>query len=315
MLKGCLLSSAVILTVFSFFNKVWMVGIFKSIGRFFGGGLSYLNIFRNSATSAFAWGLIMATAAGQFIENPFLSLTLIAAGFMAGVVPQGSGLVYFARFFWNRFYATTVLKSCLKPADEFIRGTSAGFTLALVFKGIEAGAKAVDGRLTTDFELLQNLRFADEITTTSEHAAKGFTTAGIEFKASIEGWEIELERCRLIIDKLPDKHRARLHAMVNKRAIKQKMLDIQSDKFALKEINKWPKDIRRQYNKEIGKLYSSIDKRVKKKIIQDPDSFSQSDEPQEQPAPQTGDALKCKSCGKINTRKVKFCTECGQAVD
>ena len=55
----------------------------------------------------------------------------------------------------------------------------------------------------------------------------------------------------------------------DKVAIKQKMLDIQSDKFALKEINKWPKDIRSQYNREIGKLYASVDKRVKKKIIQD----------------------------------------------
>jgi hypothetical protein len=54
----------------------------------------------------------------------------------------------------------------------------------------------------------------------------------------------------------------------DKASIKQKMLDIQSDKFALKEINKWPKDIRSQYNREIGKLYASIDNRVKKKIIQ-----------------------------------------------
>ncbi len=55
----------------------------------------------------------------------------------------------------------------------------------------------------------------------------------------------------------------------DKKAIKQKLLDIQSDKFALKEINKWPKEVRVAYNKELGKIYASIDKRVKKKIIQD----------------------------------------------
>lgn len=55
----------------------------------------------------------------------------------------------------------------------------------------------------------------------------------------------------------------------NKNAVREKMLSIQSDKFALKEINKWPEEIRRSYNEEIGKMYASIDKRVKKKIIQD----------------------------------------------
>lgn len=55
----------------------------------------------------------------------------------------------------------------------------------------------------------------------------------------------------------------------DKRAIKKKLLEIQSDKFALKEINKWPAEVRAAYNKEMGKLYASIDKRVKKKIIQD----------------------------------------------
>lgn len=55
----------------------------------------------------------------------------------------------------------------------------------------------------------------------------------------------------------------------DKKAIKQKLLEIQSDKFALKEINKWPDDIKKAYNKEMGKIYASIDRRVKKKIIQD----------------------------------------------
>jgi ribosomal protein L9 len=53
------------------------------------------------------------------------------------------------------------------------------------------------------------------------------------------------------------------------KAIKQKMMDIQKDKFALKEINKWPDDVKLKYNQEMGKIYGSVDKRVKKKIIQD----------------------------------------------
>lgn len=55
----------------------------------------------------------------------------------------------------------------------------------------------------------------------------------------------------------------------DKSAIKDKMLDIQSDKFALKEINKWSDELKLAYNKEMSKLYASIDQRVKKKIIQD----------------------------------------------
>lgn len=55
----------------------------------------------------------------------------------------------------------------------------------------------------------------------------------------------------------------------DKSAIRDKMLDIQSDKFALKEINKWPDELKLAYNKEISKMYASVDKRVKKKIIQD----------------------------------------------
>lgn len=141
MLKGCLLSSALVLTIFSFFGKVWFVGIFKSIARFSKGGFSYLNVFRNSATTAFSWGIIFALIAGQFIKNPLVTLTLIASTFLAGAVPQSSGLVYFARFFWNKLYASTITATGLKPADEFIRGSTLGFTLALLFKGFEADTK------------------------------------------------------------------------------------------------------------------------------------------------------------------------------
>ena len=55
----------------------------------------------------------------------------------------------------------------------------------------------------------------------------------------------------------------------DKRAIKKEMLKIQSDKFALKQINKCSDSVKKAYNKEIGKMYASIDRRVKKKIIQD----------------------------------------------
>lgn len=141
LLKGCLLSSALVLTIFSFLGKVWFVGVFKSIVRFTKGGFSYLNVFRNSATTSFSWGIIFALIAGQSIKNPLVTITLIASSFLAGAVPQSSGLVYFARFFWNRFYASTVTAAGLKPADEFIRGSTLGFTLALLFKGFEADTK------------------------------------------------------------------------------------------------------------------------------------------------------------------------------
>jgi hypothetical protein len=55
----------------------------------------------------------------------------------------------------------------------------------------------------------------------------------------------------------------------DKRAIKKHLLKIQSDKFALKQINKCSDSVKKAYNKEIGKMYASIDRRVKKKIIQD----------------------------------------------
>lgn len=55
----------------------------------------------------------------------------------------------------------------------------------------------------------------------------------------------------------------------DKAAIRDKILDIQSDKFALKEINKWSDELKLAYNKEMSKIYAAIDQRVKKKIIQD----------------------------------------------
>ena len=145
-----------------------------------------------------------------------------------------------------------------------------------------AAIRVAYGKLITDFDMLMNLRFSSEITTTSDEAAKAFQTAGIDFQDNDEGsrwknvegyrsgsipsyiykvktrrllpgqgksyygtafvnsgnhrvsipvmldvelmkgqsraWEIELERCRFIIGKLPAKHRDRMLAMVNKRA-------------------------------------------------------------------------------------------------
>jgi hypothetical protein len=134
MLKGCLLSSAAILTLFSLIGKIRFLGFFSSIKRFIGGAFGYLNIFRNSATSAFSWGFLIALIAGQFIDNPLITLTLVTSTFLSGVVPQSSGMAYFLRFFWNRFYSSTILKTGLRPADEFIRGSSPGFAIALILK-------------------------------------------------------------------------------------------------------------------------------------------------------------------------------------
>lgn len=140
MLQGCLLSSLAVLTSFSFIDKVWFVGIFRSIGRFISGGLSWLNLLRNSATTSFAWGMVAGFATAFWLENPMIMLTLFVSTFLAGVVPECSGLIYFARFFWNRFFKTTVLNSGLKPADEFFRGTAPGLMLATFFKATDSGS-------------------------------------------------------------------------------------------------------------------------------------------------------------------------------
>ncbi|MEW6708392.1 MAG: hypothetical protein AB1403_01090 [Candidatus Riflebacteria bacterium] len=55
----------------------------------------------------------------------------------------------------------------------------------------------------------------------------------------------------------------------DKKAIRDLMLDIQSDKFALKLINKKSNELKIAYNNEMARFYASIDQRVKKKIIQD----------------------------------------------
>lgn len=140
MLQGCLLSSLAVLTSFSFIDKVWFVGILKSIGRFIAGGLSWLNLVRNSATTSFAWGLAAGFVTAFWLENPMIMLTLFASTFLAGVVPECSGLIYFARFFWNRFYQTNILSSGLRPADEFFRGTAPGLMLATLFKATDSNS-------------------------------------------------------------------------------------------------------------------------------------------------------------------------------
>lgn len=139
LLRGCLLSSLAVLTVFSFIDKIWFVGIFKSIGKIIIGALGWLNLLRNSATTSFAWGIVFGFALGWWLENPMITLTIFFSTFLAGIVPEKSGLVYFARFFWNRFYQTSVLNSGLKPADEFFRGVSPGLILGFFFMAAKAG--------------------------------------------------------------------------------------------------------------------------------------------------------------------------------
>ncbi|GAB4277552.1 MAG: hypothetical protein Kow0029_20300 [Candidatus Rifleibacteriota bacterium] len=89
---------------------------------------------------------------------------------------------------------------------------------------------------------------------------KGLTAENFDYTAAEIGWKDAKKKVAEFENALKTG---------NKQALRQKMLAIQSDKFALKEINKWPKEIRQSYNNEIGKMYASIDKRVKKKIIQD----------------------------------------------
>lgn len=138
LLQGCLLSSLAVLTSFSLIDKVWFVGIFRSIGRFIGGGLGWLNIVRNSATTSFAWGIIAGFSLSTWLENPMIILTLFFSTFLAGVVPECSGLIYFARFFWNRFFQISTLNSGIKPADEFFRGTSPGLMLGVFLKATDS---------------------------------------------------------------------------------------------------------------------------------------------------------------------------------
>ncbi|GAB4277558.1 MAG: hypothetical protein Kow0029_20310 [Candidatus Rifleibacteriota bacterium] len=134
LLQGCLLSSLVILTSFSFIDKVWFAGIFKIIWRFIAGGFNWLNIVRNTATTSFAWGIIAGFSLSTWLENPMIILTLFVSTFLAGIVPECSGLIYFARFFWNRFFQISTLSSGIKPADEFFRGISPGLMLGVFFK-------------------------------------------------------------------------------------------------------------------------------------------------------------------------------------
>lgn len=89
---------------------------------------------------------------------------------------------------------------------------------------------------------------------------KGLHTENLDDQAAEIGWQDARKKVADFEDALKNG---------NQKEMRQKMLDIQSDKFALKEINKWSKEIRQGYNDEIGKMYAAIDKRVKKQIIQD----------------------------------------------
>ncbi|MEW6708393.1 MAG: hypothetical protein AB1403_01095 [Candidatus Riflebacteria bacterium] len=129
MLKGCILSSLAVLTGFSFVEKFWHTGFFKSLLLTFTGILGWLNIFRNTATSSFAWGLASGAVASSMLNNPLITMTLFISAHLASISPQHSGLVYFLRFFWQNFYKTGILNNNMIPAHEFVRGFTAGLAI------------------------------------------------------------------------------------------------------------------------------------------------------------------------------------------
>ncbi|MFZ5951510.1 MAG: hypothetical protein ACOYXC_12450 [Candidatus Rifleibacteriota bacterium] len=129
MLKGCILSSLAVLTGFSLMEKFWRTGILKSWWLTLKGLFSWLNIFRNTATSSFAFGMTSGAVSCAMLNNPLITLTLFISAHLASIVPQHSGLVYFLRFFWQNFYKTGILNNQLIPAHEFVRGFSAGLAI------------------------------------------------------------------------------------------------------------------------------------------------------------------------------------------
>ena len=145
LLRGCLFSSMFILTGISLIEKFWANGLVKSVGRFLRGAAGWLNIIRNTRTTAFTWGIAIGFCLGWPLENTILSLTLFSATFIAGVIPENSGLIYFARFFWNRFLESCNLNTALKPADEFMRGISPGILVGIGYKTQNADAQLFAG--------------------------------------------------------------------------------------------------------------------------------------------------------------------------
>lgn len=140
MLRGCLLSSLLIITGFSLFEKIWLLGMVKSIGHFLTSAFSWLNLIRNSKSTAFPWGIVIGFSLGCLFENTILSLSLFSATFLAGIIPERSGLIYFARFFRNRFFESQIQVDGLKPSDELIRGISPGILIGTYYKTQNADA-------------------------------------------------------------------------------------------------------------------------------------------------------------------------------
>lgn len=145
LIKGCLLSSALVLTFISFIEKAWFIGIFKSFFSFISQAFGYLNIVKNTSSTGFSWGLASGLLIGSFLENPLLGLTVAFSGFLASLVPESSGMVFFARFLWNRVFKVSEFKSGVKPADEFIRGTAPGLAIAIFLKAAEATSDIYSG--------------------------------------------------------------------------------------------------------------------------------------------------------------------------
>jgi hypothetical protein len=131
MIVGSILSSTLILSMFSFIDKFWSNGFVTAIKKTAGTIFGFLNMSKNTSTTAFSWGAIFSIAFANIHGNMLLNFSIMCSGILASALPQSSGLIYFARFYWNRFYQKKVLNSGLAPADEFIRGASLGLGIAV----------------------------------------------------------------------------------------------------------------------------------------------------------------------------------------
>lgn len=143
--RGCLFSSIMFLVGLSLIEKVWFLGFAKSIFGFFAALMGWLNLWRNTRTTAFVWGIISGSAVGYLGENHVLNFSLFTGILLAGIVPEKSGLVYFFRFLWQRLFKVIDLNNEFKPADDFLRGISPGIVMGVFFQTQNPSGTTVAG--------------------------------------------------------------------------------------------------------------------------------------------------------------------------
>jgi hypothetical protein len=143
--RGCLFSSVMFLAGLSLIEKVWFLGFVKSVCGFFAALTGWLNLWRNTRTTAFVWGIVSGSAVGYLGENHVLNFSLFTGILLAGIVPEKSGLAYFFRFLWQCMFKVIDLKNELKPADEFLRGISPGIVMGVFFQTQNPSGTTVAG--------------------------------------------------------------------------------------------------------------------------------------------------------------------------